>query len=100
MSFLFQSNMHYSNHAFTSDGEDTLVSKFDEGLHFGQRKMLTALDVQNINTLYPCPHKAHLAREDLLLLYDNMTADEVIKKKRDQEKKDNKIDEKRLNLKK
>lgn len=76
----YYSVMHYSNHAFSKNDEDTLVSKFDPTLKFGQRKMLTHLDVKQINTLYRC-NKRKRVRDDLL--HDDMTPNIILKRRRD-----------------
>ena len=55
--------MHYSNKAFSSNGEDTLVAKIDPSLRFGRRLQLTPYDIQQINTLYPCPKKDGLCEQ-------------------------------------
>jgi len=71
--------MHYSNHAFSNDGEETLISKADPTLKFGQRIQLTQLDIQQINRLYPC-EKTYDKRD----LVPNMTERDVEKRKRDE----------------
>ena len=74
--------MHYSNYAFSKNDEMTLVSKFDEDLEFGQRQMLSHLDVKEINTLYRCKKK--FERGDLL--YDDMTNKVILQRRRDARK--------------
>lgn len=82
--------MHYSNHAFSDNGEDTLVSRFDDTLKFGQRVMASESDIAQINKLYPkcVPKKSHAE-----YLHSDMTAAKVIERKRDQLRDERKIKE-------
>lgn len=85
--------MHYSNKAFSSNGEDTLVAKIDPSLTFGRRLQLTPYDIQQINTLYPCPKKDGLCEQgdsDYALVED-MTPSDVLRRKRDEEMIENLI---------
>ena len=79
--------MHYSNRAFSQNGEDTLVAKMDPLLRFGQRRQLTPYDIQQINTLYPCPNKDRLCEQEDsgYELVEDMTPSDVLQKKRDEE---------------
>lgn len=45
--------MHYSNKAFTKNGEPTLVPRVD-GVRIGQREGFSQLDSTKINSLYSC----------------------------------------------
>lgn len=74
-----QSVMHYSNYAFSDDGEETLISINDPDLKFGQRVQLTKLDVKQINKLYPCDKKI-----DTSILLPDMTETDIERKKRDE----------------
>ena len=85
--------MHYSNKTFSSNGEDTLVAKIDPSLRFGRRLQLTPYDIQQINTLYPCPKKDGLCEQgdsDYALVED-MTPSDVLRRKRDEEMIENLI---------
>jgi len=86
----YYSIMHYSNHAFSDNGKETLVAKFDEKLIFGQRKIASKLDIDEINKLYQrcTPKKTHAE-----YLHENMTAKKVIENKRDQLRDERKIKE-------
>lgn len=76
----FFSVMHYSNYAFSSDEQKTLISKHDPDLKFGQRVQWTCLDVKQINRLYDCP--AFECNDDDLI--PDMTEHDVTERKRDQ----------------
>ena len=78
--------MHYSNKAFSSNGEDTLVAKIDPSLRFGRRLQLTPYDIQQINTLYPCPKKDGLCEQgdSGYALVEDMTPSDVLRTKRDE----------------
>ena len=80
--------MHYSNHAFSRNDEDTLVAKIDPSLRFGQRRQLTPYDVEQINTLYPCSNKDGLCEQEdsSYELVEDMTPSDVLQKKRDEER--------------
>jgi len=56
----YYSIMHYSNYAFSKNDEVTLQSKVAPELDFGQRKMISHLDVVEINKLYPCKAKEEI----------------------------------------
>ncbi|XP_078146191.1 hatching enzyme 1.2-like [Centroberyx gerrardi] len=45
--------MHYGKYFFTADTSPTILSKQD-GVQMGQRKHLSLLDIQRLNTLYHC----------------------------------------------
>jgi hypothetical protein len=77
----FFSVMHYSNYAFSNDGEVTIVSKADKNLKFGQRVQLTNLDIKQINRLYPCDKK--YSKRGLI---PDMTERDVERRKRDEMK--------------
>ena len=49
--------MHYRNTAFSKNGEPTLMSRRFPGLKFGQRKMFSRGDIDQINKLYDCKIK-------------------------------------------
>ena len=86
--------MHYSNEAFSNDGEQTLISKADPSLKFGQRIQWTCLDVKEINRLYDCP----AVKCDSDFFVPNMTQGDVIRrKKRDEARRDNERDSERDN---
>ena len=52
----FDSIMHYSRTTFSSNGDDTLQSKFDPNKKLGNTK-LSPLDIQKVNTFYQCHGK-------------------------------------------
>ena len=95
-----QSVMHYSNYAFSKNDEVTLQSKFDADLDFGQRKMISHLDAQEINRLYPC-NKSFDSKSQRCMnmpcegmrrccLYDDETAKDVmdeLRRRKDFERK-------------
>lgn len=66
--------MHYRNDAFTKNGFDTLVSKNDPNLQFGQRIKFSVGDVKGINKLYNCSKQ--LNDPDYIGLFKDYTADE------------------------
>ena len=78
--------MHYSNKAFSSCGEDALVAKIDPSLRFGQRLHRTPYDIQQVNTLYPCPKKDGLCEQgdSGYALVEDMTPSDVLRTKRDE----------------
>lgn len=69
-----QSVMHYSNDAFSRNGEPTLISKIYPRLRFGQRQQLSILDVEEINRLYECKKREF----DPTILHDDMTPDQAL----------------------
>ena len=94
--------MHYSNYAFSKNDEATLESRFDPDLDFGQRKMISHLDAQEINRLYPC-NKVFDNLEDRCMpmpcegmekccLHSDETADDVrdeVRRRKDMERRNN-----------
>ncbi|XP_066523469.1 hatching enzyme 1.2-like [Hoplias malabaricus] len=50
----YSSVMHYSNTAFSINGQDTITPIPDSSVEIGQRKELSAIDIQRINILYKC----------------------------------------------
>lgn len=76
--------MHYSNFAFSKDEKETLISKNDPSLKFGQRMELTPLDVKQINRLYPCDKR--ISSRDSKNLIPNMTERDIEERKRDAER--------------
>lgn len=54
--------MHYRNTAFSKNGKPTLQSKHFPGLKFGQRKMFSQGDIDQINKLYSC-NSRHIERK-------------------------------------
>ena len=49
----FQSIMQYGNTAFTLNGQDTMVDKFDENKRLGGQN-LSATDIIELNQAYQC----------------------------------------------
>lgn len=74
LSSSLQSVMHYSNYAFSRNGEPTIISKIYPRLRFGQRQQLSTLDVEEINRLYECKKKEF----DPTILHDDMTPDQAL----------------------
>jgi len=70
----YGSVMHYSNHAFSKNGKDTIVAKVDPSLRFGQRIQFTTLDIESINRLYNCDKDVTRYADEL---EDNVTAEDV-----------------------
>ena len=52
---LFQVMM-YPNKAFTRNGRNTITSRKEPYLKFGQREQLSVGDVRAVNKLYKCQH--------------------------------------------
>ncbi|XP_040892202.1 high choriolytic enzyme 2-like [Toxotes jaculatrix] len=50
----FNSVMHYSNLAFSKNGQPTIVAKSNPNLIFGQATYMSSNDVARINKLYQC----------------------------------------------
>ena len=51
----YGSVMHYSPHAFSSNGNPTITSKINGGeSQMGQREKFSSKDIQKINTMYKC----------------------------------------------
>lgn len=50
----FDSCLHYNNHAFSKNGDDTLQSIHDPTRRFGQRKNFSKHDILQVNELYGC----------------------------------------------
>lgn len=76
--------MQYSNFAFSKDDEKTLIAKADPTLKFGQRMMMTPLDIEQINRLYPCGKK--LKERAFNKLIPDMTEHDIEERKRDMER--------------
>lgn len=94
----FNSVMHYSNGAFSRDGENTLVAKMDAELEFGQRKQFSCLDIKEINALYKCtvPSAATIEIYCKDELMNDMTAADVEEQKDQREQRaeeEKKLDE-------
>jgi len=49
--------MHYSNKAFTKNGQDTITYKMDTKKTLGQRDRLSKTDIAQLNKLYRCQKK-------------------------------------------
>ena len=54
--FNFASVMMYPNKAFTKNGRNTIISRRNPYLKFGQRRQLSVGDVRAVNRLYKCHH--------------------------------------------
>jgi len=54
--FNFASVMMYPNKAFTRNGHNTIVSRKEPYLQFGQRSQLSVGDVRAVNRFYKCRH--------------------------------------------
>ncbi|KAL5279610.1 hypothetical protein ACFFRR_003911 [Megaselia abdita] len=52
----YGSVLHYSQYAFSKNGEKTIVPLFDEGSDIGQRKGLSPKDIYKLNLMYRCPN--------------------------------------------
>ncbi|XP_038165023.1 high choriolytic enzyme 1-like isoform X2 [Cyprinodon tularosa] len=50
----FNSVMHYSNTAFSRNGQPTIISKDNPSLSFGRAASMSATDIARINKLYGC----------------------------------------------
>ncbi|KAJ6636112.1 Zinc metalloproteinase nas-7 [Pseudolycoriella hygida] len=50
----FTSVMHYSDHAFSSNGQPTIVSKKQFDGKMGQRDGFSKMDIEKINKMYKC----------------------------------------------
>ncbi|XP_075044746.1 embryonic protein UVS.2-like [Mixophyes fleayi] len=50
----YDSVMHYSRYAFTSNGKETIVPKLNTSVVLGQRFGVSTLDVAKLNKLYDC----------------------------------------------
>lgn len=49
--------MHYSNRAFSKNGKNTIVYRFNPTKKLGQRERLTEIDIRQLNKLYRCHHR-------------------------------------------
>lgn len=52
----YGSVLHYSQFAFSKNGEKTIVPLFEEGVEIGQRKGLSNKDISKLNLMYKCPN--------------------------------------------
>lgn len=54
----YDSCLHYNNHAFSQNDQDTIESIKDPSRRFGQREFFSKHDIEQINELYNCdvPH--------------------------------------------
>ena len=52
----YGSVLHYSQYAFSHNGEKTIVPLFDEGADIGQRKGMSPKDIYKLNLMYKCPN--------------------------------------------
>lgn len=50
----FQSCLHYNNHAFSKNGDDTIQAIKDPARRFGQRESFSTHDILQVNELYKC----------------------------------------------
>lgn len=67
--FNFASVMMYPNKAFTSNGRNTITSRKEPYLKFGQRAQLSVGDIRALNRFYKCSH--YLKVPDYVGLVDN-----------------------------
>nr|QNH72382.1 toxin candidate TRINITY_DN22557_c0_g2_i1 [Pachycerianthus borealis] len=66
----YDSVLHYNNHAFSTNGKDTIQAVGDSDRRFGQREGFSKNDLRQINKLYNCEYE--LQNESLMndVLYD------------------------------
>jgi len=62
--------LHYNNHAFSKNGEDTIRSIQEPERRFGQREGFSRRDVLQVNKLYKCEHELRNKQ-----LYDDIMYD-------------------------
>lgn len=54
----YGSVLHYSQYAFSKNGEKTIIPLYDEGNDIGQRKGMSPKDIYKLNLMYKCPNLA------------------------------------------
>ncbi|XP_050532656.1 zinc metalloproteinase nas-7-like isoform X2 [Daktulosphaira vitifoliae] len=50
----YTSVMHYPRYAFSKNGLETIVAKYDQSMALGQRNGATSTDIQKVNLMYNC----------------------------------------------